>query len=186
MKINNENIGLTNENGEIQVDYIPNTDINIEITKKNYEKIVSTLKINNNYKDKNIVFPMVEETDYTNGSITGIFYDNDSFNGIGNLYVRLYKVRNKSDYDYDLDKDFILTTKTSNEPNLKGTFKLTNLDSGNYLLYIGKTRDIPEFKTINKVDNKVNIILDENSNGVLFISKPFKVESNLTSYICSN
>lgn len=186
VKINNENLGITDSKGELMVSYLPIGISNIEISKKDYETLVFETNLDKNNSNKTLVITMVEINDDDCGSITGKYCDLNSFKGIGNLYVRLYKINEKlssenlPNSNCVLEKDFIITTKTSTNSTLEGTFKLTNLESGIYQLYIGKTNDIPEIVKIN--NNQKLVRLNSETKGQLVLTEPFKVEKNKTIF----
>ncbi len=194
VKINGENQGTTDNNGKITVTDFPIGVCNFEIIKEGFETLTST----KNYTDPgsiDIDFTMIEDTKDGYGSITGRYVDIEgNTSNATELYVRLYRLiertqtsslSNKTETWYDVDKKYILTTKTSNGTGTsnEGSFKLTHIEPGTYQIYIGKTADYPDTESRPQVYNDfVWTQLEENANGCLEITQPLKVVSNQTTY----
>ncbi len=195
VQINGENIGTTNINGEIIINNLATGLSNIEITKEGFESLISSKNFSLSDNGSTISFTMIEDTKDGYGSITGRYVDIDSSNGVGNLYVRLYRMikrvqtnttNTKPETWYDVDKNFILTTRTSNGTDsngLEGSFKLTHIEPGCYQIYIGSTPDIPETELRSQVYPDYEWIqLKTNTPGHIVITQPFEVVSDQTTY----
>ena len=197
IKINGENIGTTNINGEITINNLSTGLSTIEVTKEGFETLTSSKNFIISDNRTTIPLTMVEDTKDGYGSITGRYVNLSTSEGVGNLYVRLYRLiqrtqtdsnnnTNKTETWYDVDKDFILTTRSSNgsgSNGLEGSFKLTHIEPGYYQLYIGSTTDIPETEQRSQVyPNFEWTQLKTNTNGHVIISQPFEVVDNQTTY----
>lgn len=195
VNINGANVGTTNINGELILTNQNSGFFNIIISKNGYENLVTTKKFDTDDDGKTIAFTMVEDTKDGYGSITGRYVDiDDTETGVGGLYVRLYRMieRTQSNNDsktniketwYDVDKKFILTTKTSKgDDGLVGSFKLTHIEPGYYQLYISETSEIPETEQRSQVYDEFTWTQLKKGANCQAISQPFKVENNQTTY----
>ena len=136
---------------------------------------------------------MIEDTKDGYGSITGRYVNiKDDYSE--DCFVRLYRliertqtssVGNKSETWYDVDKSYILTTKTKsgNGPGKDGSFKLTHIEPGNYQIYISKTGVIPVTEQRSQVyDDFQWTQLKEIATDTLILTQPLKVVSDQTTY----
>ena len=198
VKINNENIGATDIEGKIVLpkETFVKGNNNIEITKEGFETLTCSKKLTNMEEgEEPLSFTMIEDTKDGYGSITGRFVDEIEGDGQGGRYVRLYRLvertqtkntltGNISETWYDVDKNYILTTKTSdgNESNgLKGSFKLTHIEPGVYQIYISNSTTIPPTEQRSQVYDDfewTQIVVDANS----VITHPLNVVSDQTTY----
>ncbi len=199
IKINNENIGATDLKGKLII--AENTIIkgynNIEISKEGFETLTCSKELND--MDKPLSFTMIEDTKDGYGSSTGRYVDESNGEnegkGIPGQYVRLYRLIERTQTEnlvsgtitetwYDVDKSYILTTKTSKESDnngLVGSFKLTHIEPGIYQIYISNSSAIPNTEQRSQVydDFQWTQIVD---NGNCKITTPLKVVSNQTTY----
>ena len=196
IKINNANIGATDIEGKLTVseDTVIEGYNTIEITKEGFETLTCSKKlVDMEPNDEPILFTMIEDTKDGYGSITGRYVDIENEVGLEGRYVRLYRLiertQNKatqtgniSETWYDVDKSYILTTKTSNgNEGLKGSFKLTHIEPGVYQIYISDSADIPSTEQRSQVydDFKWTQIKGK---GTYIVSQPLKVVSDQTTY----
>ena len=197
IKINGENIGATNINGKVSVNNLSTGLSSLEITKEGFETLTSSRNFVLADDGTTITLTMVEDTKDGYGSITGRFVEETGGSGIGERYVRLYRLiertqtkqatlatENIIETYYDVDKNFILTTKTSNgsgNNGLEGSFKLTHIEPGYYQIYISDTADIPTTEQRSQVyDDFVWTQIVGIGNYV--ITQPLKVVGNQTTY----
>ena len=195
LKVNGENKGTTNIKGEITVDKLSIGSCNIEVSKEGFETLTTIIPIDANSNQEPFKLTMIEDTKDGYGSITGRYVNEGTGNGLGEKYVRLYRLiertqssnqDNKSETWYDVDKKYILTTKTSNgnEGNgLEGSFKLTHIEPGYYQVYVSNTATIPSTEQRSQVyDDFVWTQLATDTAGCLIITQPLKVVSDQTTY----
>ena len=199
VKINNENVGTTNINGEVIINNLSTGMSLIEIEKEGFETLTSSRNFQLTDNNSTKTLTMVEDTKDGYGSITGRYVNIDSMSGVGNLYVRLYRMlertqtkqttistENIKETWYDVDQSFILTTRTANgsgSNGLEGSFKLTHIEPGYYQLYIGSTTDIPNTELRSQVyPDFLWTQLKKDTNGSIIITQPFKVEKDQTTY----
>lgn len=194
VNINGANVGTTNIKGELILTNQISGIFNIVISKNGFENLVTTKTFSKKDDGNTIAFTMVEDTKDGYGSITGRYVDIDDTTGVGGLYVRLYRMieRTQSNNDpktniketwYDVDKKFILTTKTSKgDDGLDGSFKLTHIEPGYYQLYISKTSEIPETEQRSQVYDEFTWTQLKKGTDCKEISQPFKVENDQTTY----
>lgn len=195
IKINNENIGATDISGQLSIG--KNTIIkgrnSIEISKEGFETLTCTKELND--MNEPLSLTMIEDTKDGYGSITGRYVNEVNGNGLGEQYVRLYRLiertqtksintGNLSETWYDVDKSYILTTKTSDGSDnngLKGSFKLTHIEPGVYQVYISDSPVIPSKEQRSQIydDFEWTQIKGE---GNFIITQPLKVVSDQTTY----
>jgi len=162
VKIGNGNSSLTDRNGEYTFpDLLPGT-YKIEISKFGYETLDASFQLvqNDDGTSRTIpttmTYPLLHDMKTGYGSIAGRYVDETTGNGIPDLVVRVYKwgqvtksawrvvgssTVQITETDWQWSPDVLLTTRTSSEgtesiPDLKGSFKLTHLEPGHYLVYI--------------------------------------------------
>lgn len=196
VNINGANVGTTNINGKLVLTNQIAGILNIIISKNGFENLVTTKTFKKTQDEGTIVaFTMVEDTKDGYGSITGRYVDIDvTETGVGGLYVRLYRmiertqtlndpVKNIKETWYDVDKKFILTTKTSiGDDGLVGSFKLTHIEPGYYQIYISETNEIPTTEERSQVYTEFTWTQLKKGTGCKEISQPFKVENDQTTY----
>lgn len=161
---------LTDKNGLFLAKNLLPGNYNVSITKYGYEstKAGFTVSSDGTTRPTKLSFPMVHTLKSGYGSIAGRFINIGTGEGVANLFVRLYKwqlysqekyvtiVQNGTPTDvlvtdsrYGYDDAVVLTTKTSNTNNtelsneLAGSFKLTHLEPGKYLVYITSSTTEP-------------------------------------------
>ncbi len=198
VKINGENKGTTDKKGQIIIKDFPLGDCSFEITKDGFENLTGTRQFNT-VATHSLSLTMIEDTKDGYGSITGRYVSTENEenigNGIANYYVRLYRMieRTQTNNDsktnitetwYDVDKSFILTTKTSNNSDnsgVEGSFKLTHIEPGVYQIYISDSAAIPPTEQRSQVydDFKWTQI---KGLGTYIITQPLKVVSDQTTY----
>ncbi len=173
-KFENGSSLLTDKDGLFLVKDLLPGNYNISISKYGYEttKAGFTLSSNGTTMPTKLSFPMVHTLKSGYGSIAGRFINIGTGEGVENLYVRLYEwklytqekyvtiLQNGTPTDvlvtdsaYGYDKAVVLTTKTSSSNNkeisneLAGSFKLTHLEPGKYLVYITSSATEPSSTT---------------------------------------
>ena len=196
LKINGENKGTSNINGEVSISKITKGLSNVEITKEGFETLTTSIDFNDDVENP-INITMVEDTKDGYGSITGRYVDLNTKDGVGDLIVRLYRLiqrtqknndtmTNKTETWFDVDKDYILTTRTSkgtDNTGLKGSFKLTHIEPGYYQIYIGEGTAIPETEQRSQVYPEfLWTQLATDTVGMKKITQPFQVLDNQTTY----
>lgn len=158
VKIADLNIAVTDKNGQFYTNDLLAGTYKIEISKFGYETLSTSFVIKNS--DKVLTLPLLHNMKTGYGSIAGRFVNEATGVGVADLTVRLYKwvYTTKSRYEtlltnglltdvlitksrYEYNNSLILTTKTSNpdpknQTDLPGSFKLTHLEPGYYLVYI--------------------------------------------------
>lgn len=194
IKLNGENYGTTNINGEVTIEELPIGTYNIEVSKEGFETMITSRPLSTDSSNKIIYLTMVEDTKDGYGSITGRYVDENEGKGLGNKFVRLYRliertqtsnIGNKSETWYDVDKNYILTTKTSNGSDrngLEGSFKLTHIEPGYYQIYItSDLNDIPAIEERSQIYNDF-VWTQLVDNGNCKITQPLKVVGDQTTY----
>ena len=192
VKINGENQGTTDKDGKLTIASFPLGIANFEISKEGFETLTTT----KSYEENGIAtlsLTMIEDTKDGYGSITGRYVNiKDDYSE--DCFVRLYRliertqtssVGNKSETWYDVDKSYILTTKTKsgNGTGKDGSFKLTHIEPGNYQIYISKTGVIPVTEQRSQVyDDFQWTQLKEIATDTLILTQPLKVVSDQTTY----
>ena len=202
IKLNGENYGTTNIKGELSIDELPIGTYNIEVSKESFETMITSRPLSTSNSGKTISLTMVEDTKDGYGSITGRYVNTESQNNVGkgipNYYVRLYRMiertqknndplTNKTETWYDVDKSFILTTKTANDSDssgLEGSFKLTHIEPGYYQLYIASSTAIPETEERSQVYSNFTWtqLVKNPDDKTTIISQPLKVVGDQTTY----
>ncbi|PKL41952.1 MAG: hypothetical protein CVV41_15995 [Candidatus Riflebacteria bacterium HGW-Riflebacteria-1] len=162
VKIGNGSNSLTDKNGKYTFsDLLPGT-YKIEISKFGYESMDASFQLVQNVDGTaktipaTMSYPLVHNMKTGYGSIAGRYVDEITGAGISDLVVRAYKwglvtktawrvvgssTVQVTETDWQWSDDVLLTSRTSNTgidgiPDLKGSFKLTHLAPGHYLVYI--------------------------------------------------
>jgi hypothetical protein len=170
IKFDNESSFLTDKNGLFLAKNVLPGNYSLSINKYGYETTKATFSIENDgtTRPNKLSFPLTHTLKSGYGSIAGRFINIDNGEGVANLFVRLYKWKlysqekyvtifnngNPTDVlvtatGYGYDDALVLTTKTSNPNNtelsneLAGSFKLTHLEPGKYLVYITSSSSEP-------------------------------------------
>ena len=192
VKINGENQGTTDKDGYLQVASFPLGICSFEITKEGFETLTNTKTFTATGTFDVPTFSMIEDTKDGYGSITGRFVDESDGSGKGGDYVRLYRliertqtanVGNKTETWYDVDRNYILTTKTSSKSGTTlGSFKLTHIEPGNYQIYItNDPDDIPAIEERPQIYNDF-VWTQLATSSASIITQPLKVVGNQTTY----
>ncbi len=191
IKINGDNQGTTDKDGKLVVSDFPTGVCNFEVSKEGFETLTHT----KNYTASgsyDVSFSMIEDTKDGYGSITGRFVKESDGTGIAGEYVRLYRliertqnnnIGNKTETWYDVDRNYILTTKTSSDSGAtQGSFKLTHIEPGYYQIYItADPNDIPSIEERSQVYNEF-IWTQLVTGPASIITQPLKVVSDQTTY----
>ena len=191
VKINGDNQGTTDKDGKLIVSDFPTGVCNFEVTKEGFETLTSTKNYTNS-GTYDVPFSMIEDTKDGYGSITGRFVNEGDGTGKAGEYVRLYRLieRTQSSYAngktetwYDVDRNYILTTKTSSDSGAtQGSFKLTHIEPGYYQIYItADPNDIPSIEERSQVYNEF-VWTQLATNTASIITQPLKVVSDQTTY----
>lgn len=191
IKINGENQGTTDKDGKLTVASFPLGICNFEITKEGFETLTTTRSYEKNGV-ASLSLTMIEDTKDGYGSITGRYVDEQKGNGKGGEYVRLYRliertqttsIGNKTETWYDVDRDYILTTKTSSKSGTTlGSFKLTHIEPGYYQIYItSNLNDIPAIEERPQIYNDF-VWTQLATYSASIITQPLKVVGNQTTY----
>ncbi len=177
VKIAGLNTATTDKNGKFIVPNMVPGVYSLEISKFGYETLVTSFQIkdNNTTVPTALSYPLLHTMRTGYGSLAGRFVDETSGEGITDLIVRLYPWVETTKKDYvtktkivdgvpktedvevtetawEIGSSFILTTKTSDLgdgsiPNLAGSFKLTHLAPGHYVIYITSETSAPSLTT---------------------------------------
>lgn len=158
VKIADLNVAVTDRTGNFYVnDMLPGT-YKIEVSKFGYETLSSSFSIQDSAKSLSL--PLLHNMKTGYGSIAGRIVDESNGSGMEDKTIRLFKwfLATQSRYEtifkdgvptdvlvslthYQYSPNCILTTKTSSglassSEDLPGSFKLTHLEPGKYLVYI--------------------------------------------------
>ncbi len=208
VKLNGQNYGVTDINGEFSFanNSLPIGDYNISLTKEGYDELLMSYYFDNIVNNNPMKFLMVEHAKEGYGTITGRFVDENTGEGKDNLFIRLYKISNDititkeveetdpitggtkrntySETWYNVASQVILTTKTSSiSEGLEGSFKLTNIEPGRYLIYVSNSNKTPEIK---KLKHNISYItwdtIDTETEGFVMLTIPLTVNEKQTTF----
>lgn len=167
-KINGFDVATTDLNGKFKVNLLPGT-YKIEIAKFGYEALSSSFLVEAT-ASMSLTYPLIHSLKIGYGSIAGRYVNTECGSGISSATVYLYKwiLTEKTYWDiaytasetwiytglqskiskWELESENpILITKTGTAsdltPEYQGSFKLTHLEPGKYLVYITETGKKP-------------------------------------------
>lgn len=173
IKVADLNVATTDTKGMFGVMNLVPGSYKIEISKFGYETLVTSflIRANKTTVPASLTFPLLHSMKTGYGSIAGRFVDESTSLGIGGLTVKLFKwkqvtkqtyvtvqkiVNNQqmsesvlvTETDWEWEKEPVLTSKTSVEgetdnPDIIGSFKLTHLTPGYYLVYLADNTSNP-------------------------------------------
>jgi hypothetical protein len=172
ISLENGNSCLSDKQGKFVTENLIPGKYTLTISKFGYEKNFGSFTLNEDgtTMPSTLSFPLLHSLKEGYGSIAGRYVDITSGNGVPGLYVRLYrwKLVTKStqviDYidnngvthfktvtetDYQYEPSVVLTSKSSSEtganivPEFTGSFKLTHLEPGKYLVYMTNSLSEP-------------------------------------------
>ncbi len=208
VKLNGQNYGVTDNTGKFSFteNSLPIGEYNVSLSKEGYDDLLMTYTFDSTVSNNPMKFLMVEHAKEGYGTITGRYVDENTGKGKDDLFIRLYKISNDititkevekqdpitgntkrntySETWYNVASQHILTTKTSSiGDGLEGSFKLTNIEPGRYLIYVSTTSDIPNVKK-----QKHNIegidwdMIDTSTRGYVMLTTPLTVNEKQTTF----
>lgn len=206
VKLNGQNYGVTDNTGKFSFteNSLPIGDYNVSLSKEGYDDLLMTYYFDSKVSNNPMKFLMVEHAKEGYGTITGRFIDEkDEIDG--DVYIRLYKISNDititkeveerdpitgntkrntySETWYNVASQHILTTKTSFSDGLDGSFKLTNIEPGRYLIYVSTTSDIPNvIKRTHNVSYITWDMIDTSTRGYVMLTTPLTVNEKQTTF----
>lgn len=172
VKIAGNNVSITDKSGIFTAsDMIPGT-YKIELSKFGYETLTSSFQVQEDGSTipASLSYPLLHNMKTGYGSIVGRLVDETTGEGIQNLTVRLFEwvqvtktglkyiigpdglptgeTKEVSETDWQWKPNVLLTSKTSSaadtsNPDLVGSFKLTHLEPGHYIVYIASGYTVP-------------------------------------------
>jgi hypothetical protein len=171
VEIENNGIALTDVNGSFIIKNLVAGNYNVKISKFGYETTAASFHLldDGTTKPETLAFSMLHSLKKGYGSIAGRYIDIDSGTGVTGLYIRLFKWQLTTKVDNVVDRivdgnifyktisetddqyvdSVLLTSKSSSPsdpdfiPEYAGSFKLTHLEPGKYLVYITTSSTVP-------------------------------------------